>query len=563
MIARMLVDRDLSWVALVALVSVGQLVGCSKSDPGGGADSGGGGAYAASGGIQPGAAPQAVRSQPDRSADVQPSPPAAQPATREPDPAVASKPTPASGDAGNPAHDRSTPFTIEGAEETTDAKAPLHQLPPDLPPEKLIEFLAGADTDMQVIVTGRSGITDPQQARETLIQIVKMKLEASRRLSKHSEADANARSEGARGELQSLSHLAALGDLKAAQELELLAEANLASSDTRLASDSRLVMIGFAIESLANGDDEAANRIVRYVDQIAESKSEADVPAMMVMGHARESLASYGHDDQAIRVRNTIIELFADSAEPEIAKMAAQLAGNVRFDAIDKLRSNAMDGEAVDASQWREAVERLIDESADLQTVQYLAGAALEFESQSLAELVDVTYAVMSARFNDPASATGREVKLAVDAKRARQQVIGRVFDPDLPQIDGTSLSLADYRGKVVLMPFWAIRFPESLQLVSRLKTIHDAHPNKVAIVGMNLDAEGEQVEQFLQANDLGFRSFRAESSATAKIANPVAAQFGMVSLPFVVILDQTGRVSAINFTGRDLEKTVEELVEP
>ncbi len=76
---------------------------------------------------------------------------------------------------------------------------------------------------MQLIVTGRSGITDPQQARKTLIHFMKMKLEASRRLLQHPDADANAKSEGARGELQSLSHLAAIGDLKAAEELEELA----------------------------------------------------------------------------------------------------------------------------------------------------------------------------------------------------------------------------------------------------------------------------------------------------------------------------------------------------
>ena len=52
--------------------------------------------------------------------------------------------------------------------------------------------------------------------------------------------------------------------------------------------------------------------------------------------------------------------------------------------------------------------------------------------------------------------------------------------------------------------------------------------------------------------NDLGFPSMRAESSAI-----DVATQFGLVSFPFVAILDAKGHVAAINFTGYDLEKTV------
>lgn len=376
-------------------------------------------------------------------------------------------------------------------------------------------------------------------------------------LLKHPDADANAKSEGARGELQSLSHLAAVGDLKAAQELEKLAGANLESNDARLVADSRLVLMGFAIESLQNGKEDAADRIISYVDAIKNSEVKPDVPAMMVMGQARETLANYGQEDKARIVRDTIIDLFANSPDPQIAQLAVQLAGNVRFDEIEKLRGQAIDGEPVSTSQWRDAVETLIDESADLQTVKYLAGAALEFESRGLRELVETTFEIATKRFNDAESATGREIQLAIRANQARADVIGRVFDPEPPAGADAAIRLMDYRGKVVLIPFWAVGFPESLQLIGRLKSIHDADPDKVAIVGLNLDAEDAQLDQFLEDNELGFPSIRAQSSAT-----DVATQFGLVSFPFVVILDQKGQVAAINFTGYDLEKTVEELVQ-
>jgi hypothetical protein len=462
------------------------------------------------------------------------------------------------GDAPEPVN----PLAGEGAN-SSSSQPPQRRLRPDLSPAQLVEFLSGADKDMQLIVTGRSGITNTQEARDTLVQIINMKLEASRRLAKHNQADEKARSEGARGQLQALSHLAALGDLKIARQLEQLAESNLDSSDPMLVADSRLVLIGFAIESLQNGEQGAADRIIKYIDQIAESDAKPDVPAMMVMGQARESLMNYGHEDQAKRVRDLIVDLFAASPEPQIAQMAAELAGNVRNDGIERLRVEIMDGNSVSTSRWREAVETLVHESADLQTVQYLAGTALELESLGLAELVEATFDVMAARFNIPGSATAQEVQLAISAHRARGEIIGQLFEDDLPQADGSPLSIADYRGKVVLMPFWTIGFPESRQLVPRLKAIVDAHPDSVAIVGMNVDAEDAPVQEFLKENDPGFPNFRAATSPTAKIANPVAAKFGLVSMPFVAILDQEGRVAAINFTGRGLEQTVEKLIAP
>ena len=293
-----------------------------------------------------------------------------------------------------PPGDVPTLFSIAEDDPPPAVQVPLPQLPADLPPAKLIEVLNDTDTDMQLIVKGQSGITDPQQARRPLIHFMKLKLEASRQLMKHPEADAKAKSEGARGELQALSHLAAVGDLNAADELEELATANLKSDDARLAADSRLVLMGFAIESLRNGEADAADRIISYVDAMNNSEVKPDVPAMMVMGQARETLANYGHEDEARRVRDTIIDLFASSPDPQIAQLAGQLAGNVRFDAIDQLRGQAIDGEPVSTAQWREAVETLIDESADMQTVKYLAGAALEFESRGLIDLVETTFDV-------------------------------------------------------------------------------------------------------------------------------------------------------------------------
>ncbi len=135
--------------------------------------------------------------------------------------------------------------------------------------------------------------------------------------------------------------------------------------------------------------------------------------------------------------------------------------------------------------------------------------------------------------------------------------MIGRVFAPEPAEGDDSPIRLTEYRGKVVLIPFWAVGFPESLQLIARLKSIHDADPDKTAIVGLNLDTADEQLDQFLEANELGFPSIRAASSAT-----DIATQFGLVSFPFVAILDQQGHVAAINFTGYDLEKTVKELVQ-
>ncbi len=469
------------------------------------------------------------------------------------------------GNVGGNGQPHQLPFTIAG-DDTEGIAHPAGQtegsfeLSPDLNPFQLVDFLGQADQFMQLLLSGR-GITDRQEAFKEMNRVAKLKLEASRRLKDHPDAERSERSEGARGEMQALSHMAAQGDLKAADELKKLADINLKSADRQLASESRIVLIGFAIEAMQAGKSDAADQIVSLVDSVESSDDSPDVPALMMMGYARDLLAKYEFDEQAVKVRQRILDLFADSSNPDVAKMAAQAAGNVRFDTVEKLRTAVVAGTQVDKDQWAASVNGLIDESPDLATVQYLAGTAVELEAVSADHLAAATYDIMQQRFGDVKTATGREVELALRARAARERMIGSVYAPKLPSINGAPMPLSNYQGKVVLMPFWATGFPESLQVIPALQEIQKQHPNDVAIVGMNLDPADVRVEEFEPDKQLGFPSYRSVSSDDKEEGNPVATQFGMVSMPFVAILDQDQRIVTIDFTGSKLKSTVEKLL--
>lgn len=488
--------------------------------------------------------------------------PAADPAT-----AAAAMGQLAASSAAAPKQDLEVVTEVTAAEPANEAVASgkasgkQQKLRDDLSHDQLAEFLGEVDQQIQRTWSGRAGIEDPQQLESELKRVIRLKLEASRRLVDDLEADPELRNQGARGELQSLSHLAVLGDLSAAEELESLAQERLNSDDTRLATDSRLVLIGFAVEALQAGDEAAADRIVELVDGFSDETKSSDFPALMAMGQARQMLMQYGYEPQARAVRETIIDRFAGSPDPNVAQMTAQIAGNVKYDQIDKLLLAAVEGQPVSADQWQTAAEKLIDESADLQTVRYLAGAAIEFESLGLDELAVTTLETLANRFDDPSTATGREVELAVTAREARRQVIGRTFDPDLPGVAETPPDIKQYRGKVVLMPFWSTGFPDSLQLIDQLQSIRDDYPEQVAILGMNLDVAESSVDRFMKSQGYQFDSFHAVSTPNAAVANPVAARFGMVSFPFLVILDQRGNVAEIKLSDVGLRTAVEQLI--
>ena len=150
---------------------------------------------------------------------------------------------------------------------------------------------------------------------------------------------------------------------------------------------------------------------------------------------------------------------------------------------------------------------------------------------------------------------------MAQQARQARKNIIGKNFTWDLPKTDGKKMPISEFAGKIVLMPFWAQAFPPSLSIVPQLKAICAKHPDQVVIVGVNLDPEGTDVQPFINKSQLNFVSLRSESSPTQEISNQIAHAFGMVSLPFVAILDEKGVVQGLNFTGQNLDTQVTNLL--
>ncbi len=436
----------------------------------------------------------------------------------------------------------------------------LLQLQTELPVPRLVDFLRAVDIEMQNVASGRTKMQSNAEANDEMIRLASLKLQASTRLIDKTAADSDERVMGLRGQLQSLSHLAALGDLPSAEQLEKLAQEQSQSKVASLALDSKLVLVGLAMERLRNGSSKDSAEILDLISNIAEAPQAPDVSALMVMGQTHAILQQYGDEAAAEKVRETIIDLFADHPNENVAAMAIGLAGSPKFAEIDEVLRQFSRGETVAVDQWRGTVETLLETSSDVTTIQYLAGAALQFEAAGNDSLSDATFEAI-AESENVVGKSADELAVAVEARRARRVAVGETFAFSGPSVDGRPLSIESYSGRVVLMPFWAIAIPESLTILQTLDQIREQFDGKVEIVGMNLDVQDAPAADFLQQSPVPFRSFQSVTSAGG--SNEIAKQFGVVSLPFVVIIDPSGKVAAINLSGRGLSDQVAKVLNP
>jgi peroxiredoxin len=122
--------------------------------------------------------------------------------------------------------------------------------------------------------------------------------------------------------------------------------------------------------------------------------------------------------------------------------------------------------------------------------------------------------------------------------------------------LDDKTVKLTDYRGKYVLVNFWAASNAASMAAMPDLKETYDAFKNDphFAMIGLSLDPDPAAARAFAVKHKINWpQGFLGKGSDTA-----VADQFGVESLPFIILLDPNGRVFAPDLQGARIKSAVD-----
>ena len=134
--------------------------------------------------------------------------------------------------------------------------------------------------------------------------------------------------------------------------------------------------------------------------------------------------------------------------------------------------------------------------------------------------------------------------------------------DLNLENLDAKSVALADYRGKVVLLNFWAgwcapclHEMPGLIELQKRLAS------RGFVVLGVNMDENPRDGLRVLKktAGDASFPMFKG-------MASPLADRFAIDGLPFTVVLDKNYKIvyahaGEVDWKSEQARKLVEELL--
>jgi peroxiredoxin len=125
--------------------------------------------------------------------------------------------------------------------------------------------------------------------------------------------------------------------------------------------------------------------------------------------------------------------------------------------------------------------------------------------------------------------------------------------------MDGTPIRLADYRGKVVLIDFWATWCAPCVTEMPNLRKIKESlgADGALVVLGVSLDSDRSLVERFVK--DRAPWPHIVGGPATE---NAIAKLFSVEGIPATFLLDHRGVLVGRNLTGEALEQAVRAQVE-
>lgn len=136
-----------------------------------------------------------------------------------------------------------------------------------------------------------------------------------------------------------------------------------------------------------------------------------------------------------------------------------------------------------------------------------------------------------------------------------RKLAVGSVF-PDFDEKDlaGKPLSIARFKGKVLLVDFWATWCGPCIAELPNVQAAYSKHHDKgFEILGISLDSDRAKLDKFIADKKMTWPQYFDGKGWQTKLAGT----YGVNSIPATYLLDGEGKIIAKNLRGEALEEAV------
>ena len=251
------------------------------------------------------------------------------------------------------------------------------------------------------------------------------------------------------------------------------------------------------------------------------------------------------NDPQLKAAADSLIEQ-AQFAEVDLRAKLSAVAENEEgaIDAFAKTLGELTSGEKVGATT--------------LQTLMQIASMLEGQHDEAAAKVYDVLEVSLSKA---PEGELSGDIKQSIDKYRLRSAIVGKPFVLEGNLLDGTPFDWSQYRGKVVLVDFWATWCTPCLREMPNIRANYEKYrEHGFEVVGVNIDDEVQKLKDFSSLQPLPWPSVLSADPSTVGWEHPMVTKNGVAAIPFLVLVDREGTAIALNTRGPALGAKLAEL---